>query len=266
MCNRWLTTLLFSIGFALALTSCVNTKKATYFNDIADTAMIAATNIPEPVINPNDLLSISVSSLDPQSTLLFNTPNLPVAPGGAATSNNTLQQAVGYLVNKDGMIKFPILGEIKAQGLTKKELETNITQQLLNKKLLFDPIVNVRFLNYRVTVLGEVARPGVITVPSEQISILEALGQAGDLTINGKRENVAVIRQHNDGTRTVNRVNLNSSNMLRSPYFFLQSNDVVYVEPDKAKTAAASRGQQLLPSILSGVSIIVVVITALIRN
>jgi polysaccharide biosynthesis/export protein len=244
----------------------VNTRKATYFNDIADTAMIAATNIPEPVINPNDLLSISVSSLDPQSTLLFNTPNLPVAPGGAATSNNTLQQAVGYLVNKDGMIKFPILGEIKAQGLTKKELETNITQQLLNKKLLFDPIVNVRFLNYRVTVLGEVAHPGVITVPSEQISILEALGQAGDLTINGKRDNVAIIRQHNDGTRTVNRLNLNSSNVLRSPYFFLQSNDVVYVEPDKAKTAGASRSQQLLPSILSGVSILVVVITALIRN
>jgi polysaccharide biosynthesis/export protein len=264
MCNRWLTTLLFSIGFVLALTSCVNTKKATYFNDIADTAMIAATNIPEPVINPNDLLSISVSSLDPQSTLMFNAPNTPVAT--ATGGNSALQQAVGYLVNKDGMIKFPILGEIKAQGLTKKELENNITQQLLNKKLLFDPIVNVRFLNYRVTVLGEVARPGVITVPSEQISILEALGQAGDLTINGKRDNVAVIRQQNDGTRTVSRLNLNSSNVLRSPYFFLQSNDVVYVEPDKAKTAAASRGQQLLPSILSGVSILVVVITALIRK
>jgi polysaccharide biosynthesis/export protein len=95
---------------------------------------------------------------------------------------------------------------------------------------------------------------------------LEALGQAGDLTINGKRDNVAVIRQQQDGSRTVNRLNLNSSNVLRSPYFFLQSNDVVYVEPDKAKTAAASRGQQLLPSILSGVSILVVVITALIRN
>jgi polysaccharide export outer membrane protein len=264
MCNRWLTTLLFSIGFVLALTSCVNTKKATYFNDIADTAMIAATNIPEPIINPNDLLSISVSSLDPQSTLMFNAPNTPVAT--AAGGNSALQQAVGYLVNRDGMIKFPILGEIKAQGLTKKELETNITRQLLDKKLLFDPIVNVRFLNYRVTVLGEVAHPGVINVPSEQISILEALGQAGDLTINGKRENVAIIRQHNDGTRTVNRLNLNSSNVLRSPYFFLQSNDVVYVEPDKAKTAAASRGQQLLPSILSGVSILVVVITELIRK
>jgi polysaccharide export outer membrane protein len=264
MCNRWLTTLVFSIGFVLALSSCVNTKKATYFNDIVDTAMIAATNIPEPVINPNDLLSISVSSLDPQSTLMFNAPNTPVAT--AAGGNSALQQAVGYLVNRDGMIKFPILGEIKAQGLTKKELETNITRQLLDKKLLFDPIVNVRFLNYRVTVLGEVAHPGVITVPSEQISILEALGQAGDLTINGKRENVAIIRQHNDGTRTVNRLNLNSSNVLRSPYFFLLSNDVVYVEPDKAKTAGASRSQQLLPSILSGVSILVVVITALIRN
>jgi polysaccharide biosynthesis/export protein len=266
MCNRWLTTLLFSIGFALAMTSCVNTKKATYFNDIADTAMIAATNIPEPVINPNDLLSISVSSLDPQSTAIFNTPNLPVSPYTGGTNNNTLQQAVGYLVNREGLVKFPILGNIKAAGLTKKELETNITQQLTDKKLLFDPIVNVRFLNYRVTVLGEVARPGVINVPSEQISILEAIGQAGDLTIYGKRENVALIRQEENGNRTVHRLDLNSSKVLSSPYFFLKSNDVVYVEPEKAKIATATRGQQLLPSILSGVSIIVVVITALIRN
>ncbi|SHF72941.1 polysaccharide biosynthesis/export family protein [Flavisolibacter ginsengisoli] len=264
MCNRWLTTLVFSIGFVLALTSCVNTKKATYFNDIADTAMIAATNIPEPVINPNDLLSISVSSLDPQSTAIFNTPNLPVSPN-AGGANNTLQQAVGYLVNREGIVKFPILGNIKAAGLTKKELENTITSQLTDKKLLFDPIVNVRFLNYRVTVLGEVARPGVINVPSEQISILEAIGQAGDLTIYGKRENVALIRQEENGNRTVHRLDLNSSKVLSSPYFFLKSNDVVYVEPGKARAATASRGQQLLPSILSGVSILVVIITSIIK-
>jgi polysaccharide biosynthesis/export protein len=264
MYNRWLTTLLFSIGFIMAFTSCVNTRKATYFNDIADTAMIAATNIPEPVINPNDLLSISVSSLDPQSTAIFNTPNLPASPS-AGGNNNTLQQAVGYLVNREGIVKFPILGNIKAAGLTKKELENTITQQLTDKKLLFDPIVNVRFLNYRVTVLGEVARPGVINVPSEQISILEAIGQAGDLTIYGRRENIALIRQEENGTRTVHRLDLNSSQILRSPYFFLQSNDVVYVEPGKAKAATASRGQQLLPSILSGVSILVVIITSIIK-
>src|SRR6476660_5003544 len=122
MCNRWLTTLLFSIGFVLALTSCVNTKRATYFNDITDTAMIAATNILEPVIHANDLLSISVSSLDPQSTLMFNAPNTPVAT--ASGGNSALQQAVGYLVNRDGMVRFPILGDIKAEGLTKKELES----------------------------------------------------------------------------------------------------------------------------------------------
>ncbi len=264
MYNRWLTTFLLSIGFAIAFTSCVNTKKATYFNDIADTAMIAATNIPEPVINNNDLLSISVSSLDPQSTVLFNTPNLPVSPN-AGGNNNTLQQAVGYLVNREGQIKFPILGTLQAAGLTKKRLEETITKQLTDKKLLFDPIVNVRFLNYRVTVLGEVARPGVINVPSEQISILEAIGQAGDLTIYGRRENIALIRQEEDGTRTVHRLDLNSSQILRSPYFFLQSNDVVYVEPGKAKAATASRGQQLLPSILSGVSILVVIITSIIK-
>jgi polysaccharide export outer membrane protein len=261
MCNRWLTTLLFSIGFVLALTSCVNTKKATYFNDIVDTAMIAATNIPEPVIHANDLLSISVSSLDPQSTLMFNAPNTTVSSATACA----MQQAVGYLVNRDGTIKFPMLGQIKAEGLTKKELENTITQHLVDKKLLFDPIVNVRFLNYRVTVLGEVGHPGVINVPSEQITILEAIGQAGDLTINGKRDNVLLIRQNDNGTRSVNRLNLNSSSILKSPDFYLRTNDVIYVEPDKAKAAAASRGQQLLPTILSGISILIVIFTSIVK-
>jgi polysaccharide export outer membrane protein len=254
------------LSCVLTLTSCVSTKQATYFNDITDTALVAATHIPEPVIRRNDLLSISVSSLNPEAALLFNTPNIPGGGTSAPNNNSSLSQAVGYLVNSEGQIKFPMLGNLAAAGLTKKALEETITQQLTDKKLLFDPIVNVRFLNYRVTVLGEVARPGVITVPSEQISILEAIGQAGDLTIYGKRENVALIRQEENGDRSVHRLNLNSSEVLKSPYFFLKSNDVVYVEPGRAKAASASRANQLLPSILSGVSILTVVITALIRK
>jgi polysaccharide biosynthesis/export protein len=262
MRERTAYSALFLMCALFLFTSCVNTKGVTYFNDVADTALVASQSGLEPVIQPNDLLSINVSSLDPGATAVFNVPNLPTTANGQVAQNMT--QAAGYLVNAEGIIRFPMLGEIRAQGKTKKDLEEEITKQLTDKKLLFEPIVNIRYLNFRVTVLGEVARPGVINVPSEQISILEAIGQAGDLTIYGKRANVLLIRQEG-GNKNVQRLNLNSSRILQSPYYFLKSNDVVYVEPGKAKAAAGSRGQQLLPSILSGISIAVVVITSLIR-
>ena len=135
-----------------------------------------------------------------------------------------------------------------------------IFQLLIDKKLLFDPIVTARFLNFRVTVLGEVARPGIVYVPSEQISILEALGDAGDLTIYGVRSNVILIRQEG-GEKLVKRLDLNSSDILKSPYFFLKSNDVIYVEPGKEKIASINRTQQLLPVILSGLSLIIIILT-----
>jgi polysaccharide export outer membrane protein len=125
---------------------------------------------------------------------------------------------------------------------------------------LFDPIVTARFLNFRVTVLGEVTRPGVVNVPSEQISILEAIGQAGDLTIYGLRNNVILIRQEGPD-KLVKRLDLNSSQLLQSPYFFLKSNDVIYVEPGKEKIASINRTQQLLPVFLSGVSLIIIILT-----
>jgi len=139
-----------------------------------------------------------------------------------------------------------------------------ITNQLVEKKLLFDPIVNIRYLNYRVTVLGEVAHPGVINVPDEQITILEAIGQAGDLTIYGKRDNVLLIRMEN-GTKKIARLNLNSSHIFTSPYYFLKTNDVVYVEPGKTKIIAASPERQFLPTILSGLSLLTLILTRVIK-
>jgi polysaccharide export outer membrane protein len=167
-------------------------------------------------------------------------------------------------VGEDGKIKFPILGDIQAAGLTQKQLENNITKQLIDKKLLFDPIVSSRFLNFRVTVLGEVNRPGVIISPSEQISILEAIGQAGDLTIYGVRDNVILIRQEGP-EKLVKRLNLNNSKILQSPYFFLKSNDVIYVEPSKAKVASTDFTRQLLPIIFSGISVVVIVLNSLLK-
>jgi polysaccharide biosynthesis/export protein len=246
----------------VSCTSCVNTKKVLYFNNVDDTTFVSAQLSPEQVIQSNDWLSIAVSSLSSQATQVFNAPNFTARINNYGISNPSLVE--GYLVNNDGFIRFPMLGNIKAAGFTKKLLEEEIAHQLVDHKLLFDPIVNIRYLNFRITVLGEVMRPGVINVPSERISILEAIGQAGDLTIYGKRENVVLIRQEGDNKKVIH-LNLNSSDILQSPYFFLHSNDVLYVEPGKAKAAARSRGQQLLPSILSAVSIAVIVITNLIK-
>src|SRR5690242_3713197 len=238
--------------------SCVDTKKVTYFNDVQDSARLVSPSTLEPVIQKKDILSITVSSLSNEATVIFNTPNLPITPN-ASTSPN-MPQTAGYLVNGDGNIKFPVLGDINAAGLTQKQLEDTITHLLLSKKLLYDPIVTSRFLNFRVTVLGEVNHPGVITVPSEQISILEAIGQAGDLTIYGLRDHVMLIRQVGKN-KIIKRLDLNSSKLLQSPYYFLKSNDVVYVEPGVAKAASSSLIQQRLPVILSGLSLLIILLT-----
>jgi polysaccharide biosynthesis/export protein len=130
--------------------------------------------------------------------------------------------------------------------------------------LLIDPIVTVRMLNYRVTVLGEVARPTVVSVPNERISILEALGIAGDITIYGKKDNVLLIREEKGG-KLIKRINLNSSEIFSSPYYYLKSNDIVYVEPNQARIATASRTQQLLPTILSALSFVAIILTRVIN-
>ena len=151
-----------------------------------------------------------------------------------------------------------------AAGLTKQRLKEEITQMLVNSKLLIDPIVTVRYLNYRVTVLGEVARPTVVAVPNEKISILEAIGLAGDLTIYAKRDNVLLIREEK-GSKVIKRINLNTSEIFTSPYYYLKSNDVIYVEPNNAKVASASRSQQLLPIVLSALSFVAIILTRVIN-
>lgn len=244
--------------FMAIFSSCVNTQKVTYFNDVKDSARILSQASLEPVIQKKDILSITVSSLSSEATIVFNTPNLPITPSAGTNPNSP--QTAGYLVADDGTIKFPILGKIPAAGFTQKELENNITRQLIDKKLLFDPIVSSRFLNFRVTVLGEVNHPGVITVPSEQISILEAIGQAGDLTIYGLRNNVMLVRQQGPD-KIIKRLDLNSSKLFQSPYYFLKSNDVVYVEPGVAKAANTSLIQERLPIIFSGLSLLIILLT-----
>ena len=229
--------------------SCTNTKKVTYFNGIQDGIIASESQIPESVVQKNDILSITVGSLNPEASQIFNT-----AGSAGSSLNSNGASGDGYLVNTDGNIQFPLLGNIKAEGLTKKQLKKNITDSILAKQLLVDPIVSIRFLNFRITVLGEVRNPSVVTVPNEKISLLEAIGLAGDLTLYAKRENVMVIREEKD-QKIIKRLNLNSADIFTSPYYYLKSNDIVYVEPNKAKVATTSRSQQWLPIFFSGLSL-----------
>lgn len=246
----------------LILSSCVNSRKTVYFNDQLD-AVIKSNNIPaKNVVQPNDILSIAVTSLNPDATELFNKPNNSFV---SSTSTNGLNlQSPGYLVNDLGTIQFPVLGEMKISGLTTNELRVRLTNELKTRKLLVDPIVIVRQLNFKVSVLGEVARPTVVNVPSEKISLLEALGLAGDITIYGKKDNVMVIREE-EGVKTIKRLDLNSSDIFSSPYYYLKSNDIVYVEANKAKVAGSTRSTQLLPIILSALSFGAIIIDRIVR-
>lgn len=231
--------------------SCASSKKTVYFSDQQD-AVIKSNNIPvKNVIQPNDLLSIAVTSLNPEATEIFNKPNNSYVSSSSANGVNL--QSPGYLVNEDGNIQFPVIGEMKITGLTTNELRIKLTRELITRKLLVDPIVIVRQLNFKVSILGEVSRPTVVNIPSEKISLLEALGLAGDITIYGKKENVMVIREE-DGVKKIKRLNLNSSELFGSDYYYLKSNDIVYVEANKAKVAGSTRTSQLLPIILSALS------------
>ncbi len=246
--------------------SCTTSNKTAYFSNISDATFSNPAEQAPTAIQTNDILSISITSLSPEASSIFNATNNVASNTGSSNTNinnnPSRNQSSGYLVGSDGTIQLPIIGSFKAAGLTKKQLKDNITNTLLEKKLLIDPIVDIRYLNYEVTVIGEVAHPTVISVPNEKISLVKALGLAGDLTIYGKRENILLIRE-TSGVKKTTHINLNSSSFITSPYYYLQPNDVVYVEPNKAKAASGSLSRQLLPSILSGLSLIVLILTRL---
>ena len=242
--------------------SCANTKKIVYFNNVKDATYPATTIERQNTIEPNDILNITISSLNAEASAPFNLQTNNISRATTVTGSNT--ESGGYLVNADGTIDMPILGSVKAAGLTKEQLKDNITQLILSKKLLIDPIVDIRYLNYEVTVLGEVAHPTVITVPSEKITLLKALGLAGDLTIYGKRDNVLLIREEN-GKKITRHIDLTSSNFFNSPYYYLQPNDVIYVQPNATKAATASRSQQFLPIIFSALTVVAIILDRILR-
>jgi len=259
MINSMLKIILFAL--VVFTTSCANTKPATYFIDQGDADLLTSNLAPKAKIQSGDLLSISVTSLSSQATNSFNMANVV----GSMNGNYSMAiQTSGYLVSREGFIKLPYLGDVQAADLDDRELEQKITNGILANKLMIDPIVTVRHLNFKVTVLGEVGHPLVITVPNEKISILEAIGMAGDLTIYAKRDNVLLIREE-DGKKVTRRLNLNSNKILTSPYYYLKTNDVIYVEPNKAKIASASKARQVVPIIFGALSFAAIVLDRLTR-
>ncbi|WP_114751709.1 polysaccharide biosynthesis/export family protein [Pleomorphovibrio marinus] len=252
----------------LILTAIVGCSKRNlvYFSDIDVDSQysVEIPDISKPKIQKNDILRITVSSLSPESNLLFNlgvvNPRENNNPPQLANTNPQAQVPMdGYLVDGNGEINFPVLGKIKLEGLTKEEAIEELT--FLLREHVKDPIVNMRFMNFRVTVIGEVNSPSSFIVNSDQVSVLEALGLAGDMTEFGKRENVLIIRENN-GVRQATRLDLNKKDFLNSEYYYLRQNDVVYVEPDKMKAIRAGTNQRNLTIL----SVVASLTTALLFN
>lgn len=218
----------------LFLSSCMAPKRVIYFQDADVRNESMVTDDYELKIKKDDVLSIVVTSKNPELVKVFNSPIVNVSVSGASASGS--QKVLSYTVGVDGFINFPVLGKIKVEGMTRKELVEYIETSLIKNDYVKDPIVTVQFLNFKVSVLGEVKSPGCYEIESERITILDAISKAGDLTINGKRDKVAVIRE-TDGKRVVTYHDLRSSDIFESPCFYLQQNDVVYVEPNKAKSS-----------------------------
>ncbi|WP_026463363.1 polysaccharide biosynthesis/export family protein [Adhaeribacter aquaticus] len=241
-------------------------RNLAYFSDLKQNTAYeeAILNDIDPKIQTYDLLSITVTSLNPEANALFNTgvaaQAKTITDFSLSRSNNSELAREGYLVDKTGSIDFPVLGKIKLVGLTKTQATEMLKNQL--KLHLKDPIINVRFLNFKITVVGEVNRPATFSIPSERINILEALGMAGDMTAFGKRENVLIIREEN-GIRKMTRLNLNNKEILNSPYFYLQQNDVIYIEPDKMKQVQASTNTRTISIIASLTTLLIVVASRL---
>ncbi len=237
MKTRILLIVIVSIFMA---TSCASRKDIVYFQDEPIEEGIINMAAPKQLIyKPDDILTINVSALDPATVMPFN---LPVVSNNSnsvtSVGGNTQMQT--YLVDYDGNIQFPVLGSIKVEGLTRTELTSLLVERI--GTMVNDPIVNVRLANFTITILGEVSNRGTFTIQDERITILEALGLADDLTIFGKRKNVKLIREVN-GVKKFAFIDLTSINVVNSPVYYLQQNDVIYVEPNNAKIRSSTYNQ-----------------------
>ena len=256
--NKRIKTVLFVFGI-LMFTSCVSKKDIIYFqNDEID--QVKVSNSYKTIIKPDDLLNITITALDIEAVRPFN-----LAAVTYATSSNSaigVAQQQSYLVDTNGEIDFPVLGKLKIGGLTRDET-INLLKDKLSPDYIKEPNVNIRIANYKISVMGDVQRPGSYNIPNERITILDALALAGDLNISGQRNNILIIRE--EGNKKVQyQVDLRSNNVLTSPVYYLQQNDVVYVEPNYAKIQSASANSNT-SLVISISSVLIAILTILTR-
>ncbi len=227
---------LLFLSLSMLLFSCGSKKDIVYFQDVDLVGSSRSINNYIPTIRPDDMLTIVVSALDQDAVRPFN-----LASISFSTEDGGIGRAIqqNYLVDTNGNIDFPVLGTLKLAGLNRNQA-TSLIKDLL-KEYIKDPIVNIRTINFKITVLGEVRRPGSYKILNERITIIEALGLAGDMTIQAERKNVLVIREKN-GKKTYHRVDMTSEVVFNSPVYYLTQNDVIYVEPNNSRAKSATIG------------------------
>ncbi len=252
----------------LLLDACSSAKQVAYFQNIDSTSLIASKGLYDARIMPKDLLTITVVTSDPSTSKPFNL-SIQNTLGTDGRLGSTTGSLLQYLVNNDGDIDFPVVGTVHVAGLTKDQCEDLIKSKV--KPYLAEsenPVVTVSMSSYRVTVAGEVTSPKVVPVSTEKMSVLEALAQAGDLTIYGRRDNVLLIRENADGQKEAHRLNLNDANIINSPYYYVQQNDYIYVEPNsvKAKNSAIGQSTTLWFSFVSILTSVAALVVNIVRN
>lgn len=228
---------------AMVFGSCGNTRQLVYMQGKFDTAALSKINPPDQVIQKGDNMSIIVYSDNPEATKIYNQPLIVSGSpsiGGSSSGaqggpTGSLPTSPGYLVDENGNIEFQGLGLLHVEGLSKPQLKDTLTSRL--KDLLTNVYCTIRFLNHKFTVLGEVGKPGIISIPDESVNLLEAISLSGDLTFYGRRDNVLIIREE-DGKRIFGRLDLTKPEIMASPYFYLKQNDIVIVEPTRKKIVA----------------------------
>lgn len=253
---------LLLIAITALLAACASPKDVVYMQNAAEISEQQISNYHDVKIKPDDLLSIIVSSRTPQASAVFNLQSNDYrldATGARIGQSKTM----GYLVDKDGNIDFPVLGRLKVIGLTRSELSTMIKNKLADDGMLKDAVVTVQFQNFKISVLGEVKNPGKYSIETDRVSILDAIAMAGDMTIYGVRDSVMVLRE-SDGENKVMFANVLDKSLLSSPAFYLQQNDVVYVKPNKIKAQQSGINQNnnvgvwlSVASVLTSISVLI---------
>lgn len=260
MKNKYIKLMAAAFGM-MALVSCNPSQELAYFKDAPRDVEMEQSGMFSKGIQTNDLLYIYVESRAPEATVRFNQETNKIAVDGGVVMNPGSSAVTGYLVNNDGDIIFPVLGRIHVAGKTHAQLAAELEQRLVGEGHILDAVVTVKLMNFKVSVLGEVVKPGQIEATGERLTIFEALSMVGDLTIYGQRNNVTVVREEN-GSRIIGEIDLTSQEVFNSPFYYLHQNDVVYVEPNMKKKRTSERDPMTLSYISSVVSIVSVLTSA----